>query len=277
MARNVVIATGHCDVPWVPPVASGLADDLFQIVPSNYRNPGQLPAGNVLVVGASATGVQLAEELAGAGRKVTLAIGRHTRLPRTYRGRDILWWIDTMGGFMAPADPAQESKSPAPQLVGSPDNRSIDVGLLQEQGIRLAGKLTDAAGHRVRFDDGLAEIVRAADEQLVATLAKIDEFATVMGLDDKVGPREVVPPTRLRTTPTEIDLRTEGVSTVLWATGGRDHRGTGSLRPGTALPAAQELELHRRRGQRRGRADPAPDRTQSGPSSLIHDGKKQEV
>jgi putative flavoprotein involved in K+ transport len=221
MARNVVIATGHCDVPWVPPVASGLADDLFQIVPSNYRNPGQLPAGNVLVVGASATGVQLAEELAGAGRKVTLAVGRHSRLPRTYRGRDILWWIDTMGGFMAPADPAEESKSPAPQLVGSPDNRSIDVGLLQEQGIRLAGKLTDAAGHRVRFDDGLAEIVRAADEQLAATLAKIDEFATVMGLDDKVGPREVVPPTRLRTIPTEIDLRAEGVSTVVWATGYR--------------------------------------------------------
>jgi putative flavoprotein involved in K+ transport len=220
-ARNVVIATGHCDVPWVPPVASGLADDLFQIVPSNYRNPGQLPAGNVLVVGASATGAQLAEELAGSGRRVTLAVGRHTRLPRTYRGRDILWWIDTMGGFMAPADPAEESKFPAPQLVGAPDNRSLDVGLLQEQGVRLTGKLTDAAGHRVRFDDGLAEIVRAADEQLAATLAKIDEFSTVLGLDDKVGPSEVVASTKLRPAPTELDLRAEGINTVVWATGYR--------------------------------------------------------
>ncbi len=220
-ARNVVIATGHCDVPWVPPVASGLADDLFQIVPSDYRNPGQLPAGNVLVIGASATGVQLAEELAKAGRQVTLAVGRHSRLPRRYRGRDILWWIDTMGGFMAPADPADEASFPAPQLVGAPDNRSIDVALLQERGVRLTGKLIDAAGHQVRFDDGLAETVRNADQQLMATLAKIDEFSTVMGLDDKVGPKEVVAPTELRPTPTELDLRAEGISTVLWATGYR--------------------------------------------------------
>lgn len=221
MARNVVIATGHCDVPWVPSIASGLADDVFQIVPSNYRNPGQLPAGNVLVVGASASGVQLAEELAIAGRKVTLAVGRHTRLPRTYRGRDILWWIDTMGGFMAPADPADEAKFPAPQLVGAPDSRSIDVGLLQDRGVRLAGKVTAAKGHRVRFDDNLAEVVRAADKQMEATLAMVDEFATTMGLDDKVGPKEVVPPTRLRPEPQEIDLRAVGITTVLWATGYR--------------------------------------------------------
>jgi putative flavoprotein involved in K+ transport len=221
MARNVVVATGHCDIPWVPPVASGLAEDVFQIVPSRYRNPGQLPAGNVLVVGASATGVQLAEELAVAGRKVTLAVGRHTRLPRTYRGRDILWWIDTMGGFMAPADPADDAEFPAPQLVGALESRSIDVGLLQDRGVRLAGKVTDAEGHRVRFDDNLAETVRAADEQMAATLVKVDEFATTMGLDHKVGPKEVVPPTRLRPVPTEIELRAESITTVLWATGYR--------------------------------------------------------
>jgi putative flavoprotein involved in K+ transport len=221
MARNVVIATGHCDVTWVPQIASGLADDVHQIVPSDYRNPGQLPAGNVLVVGASATGVQLAEELVGAGRKVTLAVGRHTRLPRMYRGKDILWWIDTMGGFMAPADPADDAEFPAPQLVGALERRSIDVGLLQDRGVRLAGKVTDAEGHRVRFDENLAETVRAADEQMAATLAKVDEFARTMGLDDKVGPKEAVPPTRLRPVPTEIDLRAESITTVLWATGYR--------------------------------------------------------
>jgi putative flavoprotein involved in K+ transport len=220
-ASNVVIATGHCDVPWVPSLASGLADDLFQIVPSDYRNPRQLPAGNVLVVGASASGAQLAEELAEAGRRVTLAVGRHTRLPRSYRGRDILWWIDTMGGFMAPADPAEEAKSPAPQLVGAPDNRSIDVGLLEARGVRLAGKVIAAEGHRVRFDDTLAETVKTADDQLAATLLKIDEFATIMGLDDKVGPPEEIRPTRLRPAPTEIDLRADEITTVLWATGYR--------------------------------------------------------
>jgi putative flavoprotein involved in K+ transport len=221
IARNVVVATGHCDVPWVPPLASGLAGDVSQIVPSNYRNPGRLPAGGVLVVGASATGVQLAEELAGAGRKVTLAVGRHTRLPRRYRGKDILWWIDTMGGFMTPADPADEASNPAPQLVGAPDNRSIDVGRLQQRGVRLAGKVIGVEGHRVRFDDNLAEIVGTADEQMAATLAKVDEFATTMGLDDKVGPAEIVPPARLRSAPAEIDLRAERITTVLWATGYR--------------------------------------------------------
>jgi putative flavoprotein involved in K+ transport len=221
VARNVVIATGHCGVPWVPPVASGLAEDVHQIVPSSYRNPGQAPAGNVLVVGASASGAQIAEELAAAGRKVTLAVGRHTRLPRTYRGRDILWWIDTMGGFMAPADPADEADSPAPQLVGHPDSRSIELGLLQERGIRLAGKVIEAEGHRIRFDDTLAEHVNAADEQLAATLAKIDEFATIMGLDDQVGPKETIAPTRVQHAPTELDLRAENVTTVVWATGYR--------------------------------------------------------
>jgi putative flavoprotein involved in K+ transport len=220
-ATNVVIATGHCDVPWVPALGSGLPDDVFQIVPSKYRNPGQLPAGNVLVVGASTSGAQLAEELAGAGRKVTLAVGRHTRLPRRYRGKDILWWIDTMGGFMSPADPAEEAESPAPQLVGSPDNRSLDIGLLQERGVRLAGKLIAAEGNRVRFDDNLAEIVKVADDQLAATLAKIDDFATTMGLDDKVGPPEGVRQIRLQPALTEIDLRAENITTVLWATGYR--------------------------------------------------------
>ncbi len=172
-------------------------------------------------MGASASGAQLAEELARAGRRVTLAVGRHTRLPRSYRGRDILWWIDTMGGFMAPADPADEANSPAPQLVGHPDNRSIDVGLLQDQGVRLTGKVIEADGHRVRFDGDLAERVKAADDQMAATLAKVDEFATIMGLDDKVGPKEEVPPTRLRPAPIELDLRAENITTVLWATGYR--------------------------------------------------------
>lgn len=220
-ANNVVIATGHCDVPWVPGFASGLADDIFQIVPSDYRNPSQLPDGNVLVVGASASGAQLAEELALAGRKVTLAVGRHTRLPRRYRSRDILWWLDTMGGFMAPADPAEEASSPAPQLVGAPDNRSIDVGLLQARGVRLAGKVTAADGHLVRFEDNLADTVKAADDQLAATLPKIDEFATAMDLDDKVGPPETLRPIRLKQAPEQIDLRADRITTVLWATGYR--------------------------------------------------------
>ena len=221
VARNVVIATGFCDKPYVPPLATGLDDEIHQLVPSAYRNPGQLPAGNVLVAGASASGLQIAEELVRAGRKVTLAVGRHTRLPRRYRERDILWWLDTMGAFMAPADPREEAGSPAPQLVGHPDARSIDLASLQDQGARLAGKVIAADGYRVQFDDNLADTVKAADDALKATLAKIDEFATVMGLDDRVGPKQSVPPTELQPAPVELNLRDEGITNVVWATGYR--------------------------------------------------------
>src|SRR5262245_56413285 len=98
-ARHVVIATGYSDRPFVPPQAQQLSRRIVQIVPTQYRNPAQLPSGGVLVVGASATGVQLADEIHASGRPVTLAVGRHQRLPRVYRGRDILWWLDAMGVF----------------------------------------------------------------------------------------------------------------------------------------------------------------------------------
>ncbi len=135
-ASNVVIATGFCDQPRVPDFADAVPHDIFQLVPSNYRNPTRLPDGNVLVVGASATGLQIADELAEAGRAVTLAVGTHIRVPRRYRGKDILYWMDTMGAFAAPADPAEERKSPPPQLVGTPENRDLDLGVLQNKGVR---------------------------------------------------------------------------------------------------------------------------------------------
>lgn len=128
-ARNIVIATGFCDVPRVPSFAPEIQPDIEQLVPSDYRRPSQLAEGNVLIVGASATGAQIADELNEAGREVTLAVGTHVRLPRRYRGRDILSWMVEMGAFRAPANPSEERLSPPPQLVGSPDNRDLDLGL----------------------------------------------------------------------------------------------------------------------------------------------------
>ncbi|MHC4227835.1 MAG: NAD(P)-binding domain-containing protein, partial [Planctomycetota bacterium] len=134
-ANNVVVATGFCDTPRVPAFSAAMPGNIVQIVPSDYRNPSQVPQGGVLVVGASATGLQIADELAEAGRKVTLAVGTHVRVPRRYRGKDILYWMDAMGAFNAPADPAEERKSPPPQLVGTPENRDLDLGGLQKKGV----------------------------------------------------------------------------------------------------------------------------------------------
>ena len=92
--RTVVVASGAFNRPTVPPFSEAVPASVDQLTPFDYRNPAQLPDGGVLVVGASATGVQLAAELARSGRPVTLSVGEHVRMPRTYRGRDVLWWMD---------------------------------------------------------------------------------------------------------------------------------------------------------------------------------------
>ncbi len=218
-ASNVVIATGFCDRPRVPDFADAVPSDIFQLVPSNYRNPAQLPDGDVLVVGASATGLQIADELAEAGRAVTLAVGTHIRVPRRYRGKDILYWMDTMGAFAAPADPAEERKSPPPQLVGTPENRDLDLGVLQNKGVRLTGRAVAIRGHRVIFADDLKDKVATADAQMMQLLAKIDDFIVSTGSFGEAPEPDSPAPIEPYPAPTEIDLRADKIRTVVWATG----------------------------------------------------------
>ena len=218
-AYNVVVATGFCDTPRVPALSAAIPSDIVQIVPSDYRNASQVPQGGVLVVGGSATGLQIADELKEAGREVTLAVGTHVRVPRRYRGKDILYWMDAMGAFKAPADPDEERKSPPPQLVGTPENRDLDVGELQKKGVRLAGRAISATGDRVYFADDLEATVATADSQMKQLLAKIDGFiessralAQAAGLDG-------ITTVKVRTAPTVVDLRADNIRTIVWATG----------------------------------------------------------
>ena len=225
-ARSVVIATGHCDVPDVPRVAAGLPPDIVQLAPSRYRRASQLPAGGVLVVGASASGVQLADEIHASGRPVTLAAGRHNRLPRVYRGRDIVWWLDAMGVFDEAAedepDLARARRQPSLQLVGRPDRATLDLPALERRGVRLAGRLTAIDGGRARFADDLVAHTAAADARLARLLQKIDAFAATSGLDGEVGPPEPFTPFLWPSpAPTELDLRQAGIRSVVWATGYR--------------------------------------------------------
>jgi putative flavoprotein involved in K+ transport len=225
-APSVVVATGHCDRPFVPAVAQGLPADVVQVVPSRYRNPGELPAGGVLVVGASATGVQLADEIHASGRPVTLAVGRHTRLPRVYRGRDILWWLDAMGVLDESTeevfDLAVSRSQPSLQLVGRPDRATLDLPVLQERGVRLAGRVAGAEGGRVFLADDLVAHTVAADARLARLLQRIDVFAARTGLDAEVGrPEPFRPFLWPAAAPSAIDLAAEGIRTVVWATGFR--------------------------------------------------------
>jgi len=218
VARNLVVATGFCDKPRVPHFASEIPENILQMVPSDYRRPAQLPDGNVLIVGASATGAQLAEELRADGREVTLAVGTHVRLPRRYRGRDILCWMVEMGAFRAPADPAQERGSPPPQLVGSPDNHDLDLGDLQATGVRLVGRATAVEDGRMVFADDLVETLKTADEGLKGLLAKIDSF---IERNVKNPPPAGAPVREIKVDapPSEIDFEQAGIRSVIWATG----------------------------------------------------------
>ncbi len=224
-ASNVVVASGECDLPNVPAVAERLSSDVTQVVPTHYKNPGELPAGGVLVVGASATGVQLAAEIHASGRPVTLSVGRHTRLPRTYRGRDILWWLDRMGIFSQSAADVRDLEAsraqPSLQLIGSDDHRSIDLGTLRAAGIRLVGQTLAADGSRMRFADDLLETVVAADTKLVRQLSAIDDFIRLRGLEGHVPDPGRIVLYDAPEAPESLDLRAEGIRTVLWATGYR--------------------------------------------------------
>jgi putative flavoprotein involved in K+ transport len=223
-APNVIIATGHCDVPFVPAIARDLAPEIHQVVPSRYGRPGQLPEGGVLVVGASASGIQLAQEIHQSGRPVTLAVGRHTRMPRCYRGRDISWWLETAGILGERVEDAFDLESarrqPSLQLVGTPEHRTIDLGILQKEGVCLVGHVDGIDGARLRLRDDLRPNIDAAEHKLDRLLERIDAFIeeTRMAADAPYRrPPIVVPPQ----TADEIDLRTAGISTVLWATGYR--------------------------------------------------------
>lgn len=217
-ARNLVIATGFCDVPRVPAFAKQISPAIEQIVPSDYRRPSQLPDGNVLIVGASATGAQIAEELNEAGREVTLAVGTHVRLPRRYRGRDILSWMVEMGAFRAPADPAEERLSPPPQLVGGPNNRDLDLGEMQSAGVRLVGRATEAEGDRMFFADDLAETLQKADAGLSKLLGMIDAYieANVEGM---VPAPDSIPPVDCPAAVREVAFAAARITSIIWATG----------------------------------------------------------
>jgi putative flavoprotein involved in K+ transport len=226
-AANVIVATGWCDQPAIPAVARDLDAGLAQLVPRDYRRPGELPPGGVLVVGASATGVQLADELRASGRDVTLAVGAHTRVPRRYRGIDIFWWLGRIGlldrTIDQVPDAARARREPSLQLVGGRVHRSLDLTTLRAAGVRLVGRVVAGAGRRVQLAGDLPRTVADAHRGAARLLAAIDCHIDEQGLDDEVVVLDPEPMAKLPLEPAveELDLRAEGIASVVWATGHR--------------------------------------------------------
>lgn len=216
-ARTVVVATGATAVPAIPDVP--LPPGIASVTPADYRNPGGLPGGGVLVVGASASGIQIAEELARSGRDVTLAVGEHVRMPRTYRGRDILWWMDASGMLDVPWDTVPDLDRarhvPSMQLVGAP--RTLDLDALSSLGVRLVGRLAGIRDATAQFAGSLPNVCALADLKLNRLLDRIDDWAERAGEDG--GPAERFAPTAVP--PPVLSTPLAEIGTVVWATGFR--------------------------------------------------------
>jgi putative flavoprotein involved in K+ transport len=224
-ARAVVSASGAAAVPHVPPMLRGVPAGIITLTPTDYRNPSQLPDGGVLVVGASASGVQIAEELHRSGRPVTLAVGEHVRMSRTYRGKDILWWMDASGlldeRYDEIPDLVRARTLPSMQLVGSPERRSVDLNALRRLGVRLVGRLAGIRDGVAQFSGSLANVSALADLKLGRLLDTFDTWAAKSDVDGLGRPQrfaatEVPAPAQLA-----LDLRSGEIRTILWATGFR--------------------------------------------------------
>jgi putative flavoprotein involved in K+ transport len=224
---TVVVATGSNAVPVAPAWAAALPSSVTQVTALDYRGPDSIPDGGVLVVGASATGVQLAGELRRSGRPVTLAVGEHVRLPRRYRSRDIFWWLHATGVLAERHDEmddlARARRLPSPQLSGS--TAPVDLASLAADGVRLVGRLADVDNGLARFSGSLRNVCALADLKMARFLARADDWARNAPVDD-----DLPPPSRPERTPVpdtpclSLDLAAGDIRTVVWATGLRpDH------------------------------------------------------
>jgi putative flavoprotein involved in K+ transport len=223
-ADNVIIAVGTHQKPSVPAWGNKLADDIVQLHTHDYWNPAQLPDGAVLVVGSGQSGCQVVEDLLGTGREVHLCVGSAGRLPRRYRGRDIVQWLDASGFTEMPVDEHPAGRAirfkPNAHLSGRDGGRTIDLRRLALDGVRLHGRLMDAEGYQVRFADDLAENLDAIDKACRERLARIDEYIAKSGAEAPASDLEPVD-WRPVPQPATLDLRQAGIGSVIYGTGFR--------------------------------------------------------
>jgi putative flavoprotein involved in K+ transport len=223
---TVVLATGGFNLSNVPALAADVPRSIEMVTPMQYRAPDQLPGGGVLVVGASATGIQIAEEVHRSGRPVTLSVGEHVRMPRIYRGLDVMWWLDRTGVLDERHDEVDDlvraRNLSSPQLVGTPERRTLDLNALTDQGVRLVGRLAGVADGKAQLSGSLRNKCNLADLKQGRLLDTFDQWAFEEGIDSDLDAPHRFAPTRVEETPPlAIDLTTGEIATIIWATGFR--------------------------------------------------------
>jgi putative flavoprotein involved in K+ transport len=225
--RAVVLASGAFNIACVPDFAGRVPASVATLTAQQYRNPGQLSDGAVLVVGASSSGTQIADEIHRAGRPVTLSVGEHIRAPRVYRGKDLQWWMDAAGllneRYDEVDDIARARRVPSLQLAGSPDRSTLDLNALTGIGVKLVGRLaTVTENGRAQFAGSLRNMCTLSDLKMNRLLNRIDEWARANHLDERIEPPHRLPPTHVEEAPPlGLDLNGGEVQTIIWATGSR--------------------------------------------------------
>ena len=247
-ALNVVIATGYCDIPKIPNLNTGVLDpSVRQLTAAEYKNPSQIldegapikDGSTILVVGAGASGLQIAQELAIAAEnhpsdvKIVVSTGRHCRWPRSHRGKDILWWMDQMGSFRAQSSQQDEASNPGPQLMGSSSHADISLYHLKTQHqVEIVGKVANIEFGQVQFDNEmLSSCLKEADDKCISVIKAIDDYIAERGLDsnntpglidhslshDSLCPR--LPYQVPESTPSLLDSTSGSLISIVWATG----------------------------------------------------------
>jgi putative flavoprotein involved in K+ transport len=218
-AEYVVAATGAFQCPVIPPLVPPSAG-VMQIHSEDYRNPSQLPEGAVLVVGSGSSGVQIADELLRAGRRVYLSVGPHDRPPRRYRGRDFVWWLGVLNKWDAEAPPATEHVTIA--VSGAHGGHTVDFRRLAERGLTLLGRTEAFHEGELRFSPDLAENLAKGDKNYLSVLDEADAYIARNGLNLPQEPqaREIPADPDCVTHPVlHLNVQKSGITSIIWATG----------------------------------------------------------
>jgi putative flavoprotein involved in K+ transport len=226
-SRTVVLASGACNIADVPSFAQRVPAAITTLTAQTYRNPDQLPVGGVMVVGASSSGTQIANEIQRSGRPVTLSVGEHIRAPRMYRGRDLEWWMDAAGVLDERYDQIEDitraRRVPSFQLAGTPDRSTLDLNALTAAGVKLVGRLAGIAEDgKAQFAGSLRNMCALSDLKMSRLLDLLDAWAHANDLDGEVEPPHRLPATRVDDSPPlGLDLARGEIKTIIWATGYR--------------------------------------------------------
>lgn len=221
ICRGLILANGAFAEPSIPSLASELPTSINQYTARTYLNPSQLEHGAVLVVGGSATGVQLASEIRKSGRPVILAVGSHVRLPRRYRGKDIQWWLERTGihndSYREVDDIQRVSRTPSPQLIGMA-NSDLDLNRLTAEGVELVGRLVGISDNQLQFSGALHNCCHAADLKMRRLLSRVDDWISENGMHAPTA--QPLKDTLVPANPAlVIDAERKGIRSIVWATG----------------------------------------------------------